>query len=93
LSKKVSLQSRGKDKFLSYNKSDKDLPALKELIDKVSLKDIFDEVESVFRKEAALGRQDKVIIEFKEVEKLIKLHEAQVLNSMLGVDDQLIQLI
>ena len=39
-----------KDKFLSYKKPDKNLLALKELIDKVSLKDIFDEVESVFGK-------------------------------------------
>ena len=42
-----------KDKFLSGKKSDKDLPVLKELIDKASLKNIFDEVESIFGKEAA----------------------------------------
>ncbi|MBL0700235.1 MAG: hypothetical protein JJV92_05075 [Desulfosarcina sp.] len=51
-----------KDKFLSSKKSDKDLPALKELIDKASLKDIFDEVESVFGKEAALGRNIKMFL-------------------------------
>jgi REP-associated tyrosine transposase len=42
-----------KDKFLSGKKPDKDLPALKELVDKASLKDILDEVESVFGKESS----------------------------------------
>jgi putative transposase len=51
-----------KDKFLSYQKPDKNLPVLKELIDKVSLKDIFDEVESVFGKEAVLGRNVKMFL-------------------------------
>ena len=51
-----------KDKFLSGKKSDKDLPALKELIDKASLKDIFDEVESLFGKEAALSRNVKLFL-------------------------------
>ena len=51
-----------KDKFLSGKKPDKDLPALKELIDKASLKDIFDEVESVFGKESALGRNVKMFL-------------------------------
>ena len=49
-------------KFLSYKKPDKNLPTLKELINKVSLKDIFDEVESVFGKEAALGRSVKMLL-------------------------------
>ena len=43
-------------------KPDKDLPALKELINKASLKDIFDEVESVFGKQAALGRNVKMFL-------------------------------
>ena len=51
-----------KDKFLSGKKPDKDLPALKELVDKASLKDIFDEVESVFGKEADLGRNVKMFL-------------------------------
>jgi len=51
-----------KDKFLSGKKPDKNLPALKELIGKVSPKDIFDEVESVFGKEAALGRSVKMFL-------------------------------
>jgi len=51
-----------KDKFLSVKKPDKNLPALKELLDKASLKDIFDEVESVFGKEAALGRNVKMFL-------------------------------
>ena len=51
-----------KDKFLSGKKPDKDLLALKELIGKVSPKDIFDEVESVFGKETALGRNIKMFL-------------------------------
>ena len=51
-----------KDKFLSGEKPDKDIPALKELIDKVSLKDIFDEVESVFGKKVALARNIKMFL-------------------------------
>jgi len=42
-----------KDKFLSGKKLDKELPPLKELVPKTSMQDIFDEVESVFRKERA----------------------------------------
>ena len=51
-----------KDKFLSGEKPDKDIPALKELIDKASLKDIFDEVESVFGKKVALARNIKMFL-------------------------------
>ena len=43
-------------------KPDKKLPALKELIDKTSLKDIFYEVESVFGKEVALGQNIKMFL-------------------------------
>jgi putative transposase len=51
-----------KDKFISDKKPDKDLPALKELVDKVSLKDIFAEVESVFGKQTFLGRNVKMFL-------------------------------
>jgi chromosomal replication initiation ATPase DnaA len=51
-----------KDKFLSGKKPDKDLPALKELINKTSLKDIFAEVESVFGKQASLSRNVKIFL-------------------------------
>jgi REP-associated tyrosine transposase len=51
-----------KDKFLSGKEPDKDLPALKELVEKASMQDIFDEVESVFGKEAALGRSVKMFL-------------------------------
>ena len=51
-----------KDKFLSGKKPDKDLSALKELVDKASLKDIFAEVESVFGKQASLGRNVKMFL-------------------------------
>jgi DNA-directed RNA polymerase specialized sigma subunit len=51
-----------KDKFLSGKKPDKDLPALKELVEKASMQDIFDEVESVFGKEPALGRNVKMFL-------------------------------
>ncbi len=51
-----------KDKFLSGKKPDKDLPALKALVEKASMQDIFDEVESVFGKEPALGRNVKMFL-------------------------------
>jgi len=51
-----------KDRFLSGKKPDKNLPALKELVEKASMQDIFDEVESVFGKEPALGRNVKMFL-------------------------------
>ncbi len=51
-----------KDKFLSGKEPDKEMPALKELVLKVSIQDIFDEVESVFRKEKALSRNVKMYL-------------------------------
>ncbi|MDY7038199.1 MAG: hypothetical protein SV375_18810, partial [Thermodesulfobacteriota bacterium] len=51
-----------RDRYLSGKKPDKDLPALKELSDKASLKDIFDEVEAVFGKEVVLGRNIKMFL-------------------------------
>lgn len=51
-----------KDNFLSDKKPDKDLPALKELVEKASMQDICDEVESVFGKESALGRNVKMFL-------------------------------
>ena len=51
-----------KEKYLSGKKSDKDLPALKKLVEKTSIQDIFDEVELVFAKEPALGRNVKIFL-------------------------------
>jgi REP element-mobilizing transposase RayT len=51
-----------KDKFLSGKKPDKNLPALKALVEKASMQDIFDEVESVFGKEPALCRNVKMFL-------------------------------
>jgi REP element-mobilizing transposase RayT len=51
-----------KDKILSGKKPDKDLPALKALVEKASMQDIFDEVESVFGKEPALCRNVKMFL-------------------------------
>ena len=51
-----------KDKFLSGKKPDKELPALKELARKVSMQEIFDEVESIFRKEKSLARNVKMYL-------------------------------
>ncbi len=45
------------DTVLSDNKPDKEVPALKEFIRRASMKEIVDEVESVFGKEAALSRK------------------------------------
>ena len=51
-----------KDKFLSGKKPDKEIPALKDLVPKISMQDIFDEVESVFRKEKGLSRNVKMYL-------------------------------
>ncbi len=51
-----------KDNFLSGKKPDRDLPALKALVEKASMQDIFDEVESVFGKEPALCRNVKMFL-------------------------------
>jgi len=51
-----------KDNFLSDKKSDKDLPALKELINKPSMKDIVDEVESVLGEQPVLARSVKMFL-------------------------------
>ena len=51
-----------KEKYLSGKKPDKDLPALKILVEKTSIQDIFDEVELVFAKEPALGRNVKIFL-------------------------------
>ena len=51
-----------KDKFLSGKKPDRDLPALKSLVAKASMQDIFDETETVFGKESALGRNVKMFL-------------------------------
>ena len=51
-----------KDKFLSGKEPDKELPALKELVQKVSMQEIFDEVDSVFTKEKAFARNVKMYL-------------------------------
>jgi REP element-mobilizing transposase RayT len=51
-----------KDKFLSDKKADKYIPALKELIEKPSLKDIIAEVETVFGNQGSLGRNVKMLL-------------------------------
>jgi REP element-mobilizing transposase RayT len=51
-----------KDRFLSGKKPDKDLPALKELVEKASMQDIFDEVESVLGKQPPLARNVEMFL-------------------------------
>jgi len=55
-----------KDRFLSGKKFDKDLPALKELVEKASMQDVFDEVESVFRKRTGFVQKCKNV-SFSEI--------------------------
>ena len=45
-----------KDKYLSGKEPAKDIPALKQLTEKVTMQDIFDEVGSVFGNDSALAR-------------------------------------
>jgi len=51
-----------KDNFLSAKKPDKELPALKELVKKASIQDIFEEVELVFTKDKVLARNVKMYL-------------------------------
>ena len=53
-------QSECKDNFLSAKKPDKELPALKELANKTSMKDIFEKVELIFAKDKVLARNVKM---------------------------------
>ena len=51
-----------KDKFLSDRKTDKDLPALSELTLKISMEQIFDEVDLVFGENPLLKRNLKIYL-------------------------------
>ena len=51
-----------KDHFLSAKKLDKELPALKELVKKTSMQDIFKEVELVFPEDKVLSRNVKMYL-------------------------------
>ena len=51
-----------KDNFLSAKKPDKELPALKELVKKTSIQDIFEEVELVFNKDKMMARTVKMYL-------------------------------
>ena len=51
-----------KEKFLAAKKPDKELPALKELVKKTSMQDIFDEVEVVLNEDKNLTRNIKIYL-------------------------------
>ena len=51
-----------KDRYLSGKQIDKDIPALKELSKKTSMRAIFDEVDSVFERENSLARNIKLYL-------------------------------
>jgi len=51
-----------KDNFLSEKKPDKELPALKELANKICMKDIFEEAELSFTKDKVLARNVKMYL-------------------------------
>jgi REP element-mobilizing transposase RayT len=51
-----------KDRYLAGKRPDKDLPALKELSKKASIHDVFNEVESIFKKDQALARNIKLYL-------------------------------
>ncbi len=51
-----------KDNFLSAKRPDKELPALKDLVKKTSIQDIFEEVELVFTKDKVLARNVKMYL-------------------------------
>ena len=85
-----------KDKFLSGKKPDKNLPDLKELVEKTSMHDIFDEVESVFGKEPALGRNVKMFLsqryageKLKDIGTHFGIGESGVSQASRRVDDKI----
>ena len=61
-----------KDNFISAKKPDKELPALKELVKKASMQDIFEAVESVFPQDKALARNVKMYLCQKYTGKKLK---------------------
>jgi len=61
-----------KDNFLSDQKPDKELPALKELAEKASMQDIFETVESVVPQDKALARSVKMYLCRKYTGKRLK---------------------
>jgi putative transposase len=61
-----------KDNFLSAKKPDKELPALKELVKKASMQDIFETVELVFTQNKALARNVKMYLCQKYTGKKLK---------------------
>jgi len=61
-----------KDNFLSAKKPDKELPALKELVKKASMQDIFETVELVFTQDKALARNAKMYLCQKYTGKKLK---------------------
>jgi putative transposase len=61
-----------KDNFISAKKPDKELPALKELVQKASTQDIFETVESAFSLDEALARNVKMYLCQKYTGKKLK---------------------
>jgi hypothetical protein len=61
-----------KDNFLSAKKPDKELPALKELVKKASMQDIFETVALVFTQDKALARNVKMYLCQKYTGKKLK---------------------
>jgi len=85
-----------KDKFLSGKKSDKDLPALKELVKKASMQEIFGEVESVLGKQPALARSVKMFLcqrytgeKLKDIGKHFGIGESGVSHASRRVNDKI----
>jgi putative transposase len=61
-----------KDNFISAKKPDKELPALRELVQKASVQDIFEAVESAFPRDKALARNVKMYLSQKYTGKKLK---------------------
>ena len=61
-----------KENYLAGKKPDKPLPALTQLIDKISMKDIFDDVDAIFVKEDSIVRQVNMYLCRKHTRKTLK---------------------
>ena len=85
-----------KDNFLSNQKPNKELPALNGLVEKIAMKDIFDEVEAVFGTKGTIGRNAKMYLSQRHTSEKLKdigacfgIGESDVFQSSRRVKDRI----
>ena len=85
-----------KDNYLVSKNPDKSLPALNELLDKISMKDIFDAVDAVFGIEDVMGRKVKMYLcrkhtaqKLKNIGKFFGIGESGVCQASKRIKDKM----